>query len=275
MEPTTQNRWLAFVYAATIFTSAFLLFQIQPMVSKAILPWFGGTPAVWTICLLFFQTLLFAGYAYAHFSNNWLSPRQQALLHIVMIAGAFLLLRVLPDASWQPHGEAEPTRQILLMLVMTIGLPYFVLSATGPLLQAWFARSFPTRTPYRLYALSNVGSLLALISYPFLSNASSTSLGKPACGKSASSPSASSAPTPPGAPELLQHQAREPGRPRPRQQIMNQKQLGARLQLDPSHPTISQLLPIPNSPTPSPQSPAPAHSPTSSGSSSPPSPPPR
>src|SRR4051812_3543117 len=165
---TTTNRGLALVYAATIFTSAFLLFQIQPMISKAILPWFGGTPAVWTVCLLFFQSLLFAGYAYAHFTSAWLRPSQQAGLHVLVLIAALALLNVLPDSTLQPRGDADPTTAILTILAVTIGLPYLVLSATGPLLQAWFARSFPGRTPYRLYALSNVGSLLALLSYPFL-----------------------------------------------------------------------------------------------------------
>jgi hypothetical protein len=171
MDANPPNRGLALVYAATIFTSAFLLFQIQPMISKAILPWFGGTPAVWTVCLLFFQSILFAGYAYAHFTNHWLRPGQQALLHIVMIIAALAFiawLRVVPGTELQPRGDADPTKAILTILAITIGLPYLVLSATGPLLQAWFARSFPGRTPYRLYALSNVGSLLALLSYPFL-----------------------------------------------------------------------------------------------------------
>src|SRR5882757_3037459 len=168
MDTSPRNRWLAFVYAATIFTSAFLLFQIQPMISKAILPWFGGTPAVWTVCLLFFQSLLFAGYAYAHFTNAWLRPGRQAALHILVLIAALALLNVLPNSTLQPRGDADPTAAILTILAVTIGLPYVVLSATGPLLQAWFARSFPGRTPYRLYALSNVGSLLALLSYPFL-----------------------------------------------------------------------------------------------------------
>jgi len=168
MQSETRHRSLALVYAVTIFLSAFLLFQIQPIVSKSILPWFGGTPAVWTTCLLFFQSLLFAGYAYAHFSNTWFRGRQQAILHIAVIMSAIALLRVLPKDSWKPSGDGNPTWQILVMLTITIGLPYFVLSATGPLLQAWFARSFPGRSPYRLYALSNIGSLLALISYPFL-----------------------------------------------------------------------------------------------------------
>jgi hypothetical protein len=168
MSASSRNSALAVTYAATIFVSAFLLFQIQPMISKAILPWFGGTPAVWTICLLFFQTLLFAGYTYAHVTNTWLRPWQQAMAHICVIIVALALLRVLPDSSQQPRGDADPTSAILVLLTITIGLPYFVLSSTGPLLQAWFARSFPGRTPYRLYALSNVGSLLALLSYPFL-----------------------------------------------------------------------------------------------------------
>ncbi|HEX4415629.1 MAG TPA: hypothetical protein VH107_18495 [Lacipirellulaceae bacterium] len=159
---------LAAIYAATIFISAFLLFQIEPMVSKAILPWFGGTPAVWTTCLLFFQTALFAGYAYAHVTNTNLSRPRQALVHVGLLVVALVLLRALPGPNWQPKGDEDPTLRILLMLALTIGLPYFVLSSTGPLLQAWFAHSFPGRSPYRLYALSNVGSLLALISYPFL-----------------------------------------------------------------------------------------------------------
>jgi len=168
MENAPRNRWLALAYALTIFTSAFLLFQIQPMISKAILPWFGGTPAVWTTCLLFFQSLLFAGYAYAHISNTRLTRRGQVLFHIALIVAAIAFLRALPGADQQPNGETDPTRAILVLLAITIGLPYFVLSATGPLLQAWFAESFPGRSPYRLYALSNIGSLLALISFPFL-----------------------------------------------------------------------------------------------------------
>src|SRR5438067_10422195 len=108
-----RNRGLAIVYAATIFVSAFLLFQIQPMISKAILPWFVGTPALWTICLLFFQSLLFAGYAYAHFTNYRLRPWQQAILHILVIIAALALLRVLPDSSEQPRGDADPTKAIL------------------------------------------------------------------------------------------------------------------------------------------------------------------
>jgi hypothetical protein len=167
MTTRTANRWLLASYAAAIFVSAFLLFQVEPLVSKAILPWFGGTPAVWTTCMLFFQSLLFAGYAYAHFSQRWFSPRNQAVIHLAVILVALCLLKVIPSASWQSENMSDPVVPILLMLTATVGLPFFALSATGPLLQAWYVRSFPGRSPYRLYALSNIGSLLALVSYPF------------------------------------------------------------------------------------------------------------
>lgn len=158
---------LALNFAATIFVGAFLLFQLQPLIGKIILPWFGGTPAVWTTCMLFFQSLLFGGYAYAHFTVRWLKPKQQGLVHFVLIVLALALLRVVPDESWKPAPGDEPVGRILMLLAATVGFPYFVLSSTGPLLQAWFARVFPGRIPYRLYALSNFGSLLALLSYPF------------------------------------------------------------------------------------------------------------
>ncbi len=117
--------------------------------------------------MLFFQTLLFAGYAYAHFSSQRLSPKQQAVLHLAIILTALVLLHVVPGESWKPTDSTDPIGRILLLLAASVGLPYFVLSTTGPLVQSWFARSFPGKTPYRLYALSNLGSLLALLSYPF------------------------------------------------------------------------------------------------------------
>jgi hypothetical protein len=166
MAKMSRGSWLALNYAATIFISAFLLFQVQPLVSKYILPWFGGSPAVWTTCMLFFQTVLFAGYSYAHFTQHWFRPKSQALIHLAIILMALVLLRVVPDESWKPHESIDPIGRILLLLAVSVGLPYFVLSTTGPLLQAWFARSFPGKSPYRLYALSNFGSLLALLSYP-------------------------------------------------------------------------------------------------------------
>jgi SAM-dependent methyltransferase len=156
---------LAFL-ALSIFLSAFLLFEVQPLISRWILPWFGGSTAVWTTCMLFFQLVLFAGYAYAHLLFRWLNSRRQRLLHMVILATACAVLPIIPTESWKPHSSAHPGLTILALLGATVGLPYFVLSSTGPLLQSWFARSFPDRSPYRLYALSNVGSLLALLSYP-------------------------------------------------------------------------------------------------------------
>jgi len=163
-------------HACTVLVSAFLLFQVQPIVSKFILPWFGGSPAVWTTAMVFFQGLLFAGYAYAHLSGRWLSPTAQAWLHCLLIVAAIGLLPIAPDASWKPAGIGDgqpsdgpgPAWHIVCLLAATVGLPYFVLSSTGPLVQAWFARKYLGRSPYRLYALSNAGSLLALLSYPFV-----------------------------------------------------------------------------------------------------------
>ncbi|WP_415908423.1 spermidine synthase [Oleiharenicola sp. Vm1] len=155
------------LYALTIFLGAFLLFLVQPLIGKYILPWFGGGPGVWTTCLLFFQTLLLAGYAYAHFTSTRLKPRTQALTHLVLLALSLAWLPIIPDTAWKPAAGDEPTRRILLLLTATLGLPYLLLSATGPLLQRWFSLRHPGQSPYRLYALSNVGSLLALLGYPF------------------------------------------------------------------------------------------------------------
>jgi len=133
---------------------------------KYILPWFGGMPAVWTTCLLFFQIVLFGGYVYAHLTFSRLSLRTQAALHITILIAACLTLPIVPNTVWKPAGTEEPISRIVLLLGATVGLPFFVLSSTGPLLQAWFSRSQRERSPYRLYALSNVGSLLALLSFP-------------------------------------------------------------------------------------------------------------
>ncbi|MBI2511489.1 MAG: fused MFS/spermidine synthase [Opitutae bacterium] len=155
------------LYALTIFLGAFLLFLVQPLIGKYILPWFGGGPGVWTTCLLFFQTLLLGGYAYAHFTSTRLKPRTQAIAHLVLLALSLAWLPIVPDADWKPTAADEPTRRILLLLTATLGLPYLLLSATGPLVQRWFSLTYPDKSPYRLYALSNAGSLLALIGYPF------------------------------------------------------------------------------------------------------------
>ncbi len=156
------------LYAATIFISAFLLFLVQPVIAKQILPWFGGTAAVWTTCLVFFQSALLLGYFYSDWTTRKLSPRHQAILHIILIAVAIALLPIIPGAGWKPAGDEEPTLRIILLLTATIGLPYFLLSTTSPLIQAWFARSYPGQSPYRLFALSNLASMIALLGYPFI-----------------------------------------------------------------------------------------------------------
>lgn len=167
MTKTFATRLVIFNYSLMTLLSAFLLFEVQPIISKFILPWFGGSPAVWTMCMVFFQSLLFGGYAYAHLSVKYLRPRAQALVHIGLLAAAVCLLPIAPDLSWRLNADSAPTWRILSLLTVSVGLPYFVLSSTGPLVQAWFCRSLEGHSPYRLYALSNVGSLIALLGYPF------------------------------------------------------------------------------------------------------------
>ena len=152
--------------AATVFTSAFLLFLVQPIIAKQILPWFGGNASVWTVCMVFFQLVLLGGYAYADALVRRCAPRTQAIVHTALLGASLAFLPILAAESWKPAPGTEPTARILLLLAMTIGLPYFLLSTTGPLLQAWFARRFPGATVYRLFALSNLASLAALIAYP-------------------------------------------------------------------------------------------------------------
>jgi hypothetical protein len=156
------------LYAGTIFLSAFLLFLVQPIIAKQILPWFGGAASVWATCLVFFQSVLLLGYAYADWTSRRMSPRTQAKLHIALLLVSLALLPIIPDARWKPGGEVggAPTLAILGLLGVTIGLQYFMLSATSPLLQSWYWRHFKTAAPYRLFALSNFASLLALLSYP-------------------------------------------------------------------------------------------------------------
>jgi len=161
-------RGVGFIFAATIFLSAFLLFQVQPLISKSILPWFGGTPAVWTTCMLFFQVVLFGGYVYAHVLTQRIQPKRQVLIHLGLLVAALALLPISPSADWKPDGTEAPTLRIVLLLAATVGLPFFALSTTGPLLQHWYSRTHAGSSPYRLYALSNAGSLIALVSYPFV-----------------------------------------------------------------------------------------------------------
>lgn len=161
-------------YAVSIFISAFLLFQVEPMIARAILPWFGGTPAVWSTVMLFFQVLLTGGYAYAAWLNRW--PRRAAVhgillglsLGLMLVLGLLWKSPITPGAGWKPGADALPVWEIFKLLAISVGLPFFLLSSNSPLVQAWFARDFPERTAYRLYALSNVGSLIALVTYPAL-----------------------------------------------------------------------------------------------------------
>jgi MFS family permease len=154
------------IYAATIFVSAFLLFLVQPIMAKQILPWFGGSANVWTTCLVFFQTTLLLGYAYADLVVRRTSARTQIRVHVALLALSCIVLPIVPGAQWKPLGTESPSLLILALLAATIGLPYFLLSTTSPLVQAWFARSFPGKSPYRLFALSNLASMLALLGYP-------------------------------------------------------------------------------------------------------------
>ncbi|MEP7183153.1 MAG: fused MFS/spermidine synthase [Betaproteobacteria bacterium] len=156
------------LYAVTIFVSAFLLFLVQPVMAKQILPWFGGSAAVWTTCLVFFQIALLAGYAYSDYSVRRLGARAQVKLHTLLLVVSLVVLPIVPGAQWKPSGAENPSWLILGMLAATIGLPYFLLSTTSPLVQAWFARARPGVSPYRLFALSNLASMLALVGYPFL-----------------------------------------------------------------------------------------------------------
>lgn len=156
------------LYAGTIFLSAFLLFQVQPIIGKIVLPWFGGSAAAWTVCMLFFQLTLLLGYLYSHLSSRYLAPRRQAWLHAGLLLAAALTLPIIPDDGWKPSLGDDPALLLLGLLAATIGLPYFLLSTTGPLVQHWFAQERPGSVPYRLFALSNFASLLGLLSYPLL-----------------------------------------------------------------------------------------------------------
>ena len=154
------------LHALAIFLSAFLLFQVEPLIAKVILPWFGGVAAVWTVCLLFFQVALLLGYLYAHLLTRRLGRGAQGWVHAGLLAGSLLTLPILPREAWRPLGPEAPALHILMVLGLTVGLPFFLLSSTTPLLQAWFAKQKEDAGVYRLYALSNAASLLALLSYP-------------------------------------------------------------------------------------------------------------
>ena len=152
----------------TVFTSAFLLFQAQPIIAKFILPWFGGTPAVWTSCMLFFQVGLLVGYGYAHLLATRVSLNRQPWVHLALVLVSIFTLPITPEQTHVATADQIPLLDILFLLTTTIGFPFIVLSASAPLLQYWFANIHPNKSPFKLYALSNLGSLVALLSYPFL-----------------------------------------------------------------------------------------------------------
>jgi hypothetical protein len=165
-----RARTLLAVYTAAIFTSAFLLFLVQPMFSKQVLPLLGGTPAVWNTCMLFFQSTLLAGYLYAHLVTRWLPGRRQVGLHLAVLALAALTLPIGVAGGWTSPSPGYPTLWLLGLLAVSIGAPFFVLSSSGPLLQKWFSGTAhpDARNPYFLYAASNLGSMIALLGYPLL-----------------------------------------------------------------------------------------------------------
>jgi hypothetical protein len=158
---------MAVFLGSAILLSAFLLFEVEPLIAKFILPWFGGSAAVWTACLLFFQLTLFAGYAYAH----WLNRRRaatQRIIHVTLLAISLLWLPILPSSTWKSNEQSNPLWHILALLAATVGLPWFLLASTSPLLQSWYSRSRSSAMPYRYFAISNAGSMLGLLTYPVL-----------------------------------------------------------------------------------------------------------
>jgi hypothetical protein len=146
---------------------AFLLFQVQPIMGRFVLPWFGGTATAWSACLLFFQIGLLAGYAYAHLLTRWLPPRWQGGADLALLVASLFLLPIIPADAWKPASPEAPLGRLLFVLVRSVGVPYFVIASTSPLLQLWRAWE-SGRSPYRLFALSNAAALLALVSYPVL-----------------------------------------------------------------------------------------------------------
>jgi hypothetical protein len=161
-----MSKLISFIFAVTVFLGATLSFQIQPLISKAILPWFGGSPAVWTVCLLFFQIMLFAGYYYSSRLIRHFRTRGQFLVHSALLITA-LTVSIIPQPSWRPPNDDFPVSRILWLLTCHVGLPFLCLSASGPLQQVWFRRVFPGKSPWALYAFSNAGSFIGLLSVPF------------------------------------------------------------------------------------------------------------
>jgi hypothetical protein len=157
-----RERWLVPIFAVTVFTSAFLLFQVQPLISRFIFPWFGGSPAVWTAAMLFFQAVLFGGYLYAHLTTSRLSAARQWQVHLGLLGlavAAVLATGIVPPAWPRPTGtEGEsPLARIFVLLAVTVGLPYFAISSSGPLLQRWFSQDAATCCEHRLKSAAREG----------------------------------------------------------------------------------------------------------------------
>jgi SAM-dependent methyltransferase len=164
----SRSEWVvSLLHSTSVFLGAFLLFLVEPLIAKAILPWFGGSAAVWATCLVFFQTALLLGYLYADVLSQRLPPRQVAFVHTALLLLSLLFLPLAPRASWRPHPGDDPVWRILGLLATSIGLPFLLLSATSPLIQIWYARRRGS-PPYHLFAVSNFASLAALLSYPLL-----------------------------------------------------------------------------------------------------------
>ena len=179
---SSYARGEAVLFSLTLFLSAALLFTVQPMFAKMVLPRLGGAPAVWNACLVFYQAALLAGYLYAHLSLKWLGPRRQAVLHLALLGLAWIALPIRVAQGWLPPATTLPTPWLWMLLAVSLGLPFLAVSASAPMLQAWFAQMVPFvrrqrpagRDPYFLYAASNLGSLLALLAYPLLIEANLT-----------------------------------------------------------------------------------------------------
>lgn len=165
-----RNLSIIILFAATLFVSASIMFVLQPMFGKILLPLLGGSPAVWNTCMVFYQTILFLGYLYAHLISTRQNNHRQILIHTVIIVISFLALPLALPENTIPPTDSDPTLWLVGILSLSIGLPFFVVSTTSPLLQKWFANigHHTSHDPYYLYAASNVGSMLALLSYPFL-----------------------------------------------------------------------------------------------------------
>ncbi len=165
-----DNAGMLALFTLTVLVSATLLFLVQPMFARMVLPLLGGTPAVWNTALVFYQVVLLAGYGYAHLLTSRLHARSQAIIHTLVVLAAFAILPIAVPRGWSPPTESNPVPWVLALLAVGVGLPFFVVSTTGPLMQRWFSGSAhpSARDPYFLYAASNVGSMVGLLGYPFL-----------------------------------------------------------------------------------------------------------